>query len=53
MLSCSYGGDMLRIGFRTTIEKELIDNLKIEAIKQGKDVNDILEELIRKYFNEK
>lgn len=42
---------MLRIGFKTTLEKELIDKLKIEAIKQGVNVNDILEVLIKKYLD--
>lgn len=41
----------MRIGFKTTLEKELIDKLKIEAIKQGVNVNDILEVLIDKYLN--
>lgn len=45
------GGDKLRVGFKTTIEKELIDKLKIDAIKQGLNVNDILEKLIEKYLN--
>ncbi|WP_132983875.1 hypothetical protein [Tissierella praeacuta] len=45
------GDDMLRIGFKTTLEKELIDKLKIEAIKQGVNVNDILEVLIKKYLD--
>jgi predicted HicB family RNase H-like nuclease len=47
------GGDCLRVKFQTTVEKELIEKLKIEAIQQGKNVNDILEELIRKYFEAK
>jgi hypothetical protein len=41
----------LRTNFSTTLEKELIDKLKIEAIKEGKNVNDILELLISKYIN--
>lgn len=45
------GDDRLRIGFKTTIEKELIDKLKIEAIRQGVNVNDILEVLIKKYLD--
>ncbi|WP_243662822.1 hypothetical protein [Hydrogenispora ethanolica] len=32
------------------MEKELIDKLKIEAIKQGLNVNDILELLIEEYL---
>jgi hypothetical protein len=41
----------LRTNFSTTLEKELIDQLKIEAIKEGKNVNDILEILIKKYLD--
>ena len=40
----------MRKGFRTTLEKDLIDDLKIKAIKKGVDVNDILELLIEKYL---
>jgi predicted HicB family RNase H-like nuclease len=43
----------LRVKITTTIEKELIERLKIEAIKQGKNVNDILEELIKNFLNGK
>lgn len=42
----------MRVNFSTTLEKELIEKLKIEAIKKSKNVNDILEELIRNYLNE-
>lgn len=41
----------MRIGFKTTLDKELIEKLKIQAIKQGQNVNDILEKLIEKYLN--
>jgi len=41
----------LRIGFKTTLEKKLISELKIQAIKADVNVNDILEELIRKFLN--
>lgn len=44
------GGDVLRIGFKTTLEQELIEQLKIEAVKQKVNVNDILEKLIEKYL---
>lgn len=40
----------MRVSFTTTLEKELIDKLKIEAIKQGLNVNDILELLIEEYL---
>ena len=42
----------MRVNFSTTLEKELIEKLKIEAIKKGKNVNDILEELIRNFLKE-
>lgn len=41
----------VRKGFRTTIEEDLISKLKIRAIQEKVDVNDILEELIKKYLN--
>ena len=40
----------MRIGFKTTIEENLIKNLKIEALQKGVNVNDILEQLIDKYL---
>ena len=36
----------MRVGFRTTLEKELITQLKEEAARRKKNVNDILEILI-------
>ena len=43
-------GEILRIGFKTTIEEDLLKQLKIEAINQQVNVNDILERLIDKYL---
>lgn len=40
----------MRVGFKTTIEKELIEKLKIKAVQEGVSVNDILEILIDKYL---
>lgn len=40
----------MRIGFKTTLEENLISDLKIEAIKNKVNVNDILEELIAKFL---
>lgn len=40
-----------RYKFTTTIEKDLIENIKIMAIKENRDVNDILEQLIKQYLN--
>lgn len=41
----------MRIGFKTTLEDNLIDDLKIIAIKNKVDVNDILENLIEQFLN--
>jgi len=46
-------GDYLRKGFKTTIEENLIDELKIVAIKNKVDVNDILEILIKQFLDNK
>lgn len=40
----------MRIGFKTTIEEELINKLKVNAIENKVNVNDILEQLIDKYL---
>ncbi|MBP9477526.1 MAG: hypothetical protein KBF12_02805 [Sebaldella sp.] len=40
----------MRVGFKTTIEENLIKQLKIEAIQNNVDVNDILEKLIDKFL---
>ncbi len=40
----------MRIGFKTTIDEELIKNLKMKALQKGVNVNDILEQLIDKYL---
>ena len=40
----------MRIGFKTTIEENLIKQLKIKAIENKVDANDILELLIDKYL---
>ena len=47
------GGEYLRIGFKTTLEESLISDLKIEAVKNKVNVNDILEELITKFLKGK
>lgn len=41
----------MRVGYRTTLEEDLISAIKIRAIELKVDANDILEELIRKYLN--
>ena len=40
----------MRIGFRTTIEEDLLSQIKIKAIEEKLNVNDILEQLIEKYL---
>lgn len=40
----------MRIGFRTTIEETLLSQIKIKAIEEKLNVNDILEKLIEKYL---
>ena len=40
-----------KVRFTTTSDKELLDQLKIDAIKKGRNVNSILEDLIRVYLS--
>ncbi len=40
----------MRISFRTTLEESMISDLKIVAVKNKVNVNDILEELIAKFL---
>jgi len=40
----------MRVGFKTTIDDELLRKLKIDAVNHGVRVNDILEPLIEKYL---
>lgn len=41
---------MSKTKFTTTIEDTLLENIKIQAIKEHKSVAQILEELISKYL---
>jgi hypothetical protein len=41
----------VRVGFKTTLEEELISKIKMKAIKEKVAVNDILEPLIEKYLS--
>jgi hypothetical protein len=43
----------MRIKVTTTIEESLWRRLQVQAIKQGRDANDILEELITSYLKKK
>lgn len=40
----------VRVGFKTTLDEDLISQLKIKAIQEKVNVNDILEKLIEKYL---
>lgn len=50
---CMNGGGFLKTRFTTTIEDELLSKLKIKAIQEKVNVNEILEKLIALYLNEK
>ena len=44
--------ELLRKRFHTTLKEDLINQLKLEALKQHRDSNDIIEELLSNYFEE-
>ena len=39
-----------KVRFTTTIDEELLKKIKVKAIEEGKNVNEIIEELLRKYL---
>lgn len=41
---------MAKQKFTTTIDTELLEKIKIQAIKEKRSVSDLLEELIKKYL---
>ena len=41
---------MDKIKFTTTFEKELLKELKIQAIKENRSVSDLLEQLTKNYL---
>lgn len=43
---------MAKQKFTTTIDTELLEKIKIQAIKEKRSVSDLLEELIKKYLEE-
>jgi hypothetical protein len=44
---------MTRKKFTTTLDEQLIQQLKIQAVKEGTDVSKILEKLISEYLAKK
>ena len=43
---------MKKVKFSTTLNENLIKDLKIKAIEENKNVNEILEELIKDYLEQ-
>lgn len=43
---------MAKQKFTTTIDSELLKQIKIKAINENRSVSDLLEELIKKYLKE-
>ena len=43
--------NMVKKKFTTTIDDELLGEIKIQAIRENRSVSDLLEELIRLYLN--
>ncbi len=39
-----------KVRFTTTIDEGLLKKIKVKAIEEGKNVNEIIEELLRKYL---
>lgn len=44
---------MNKVKFTTTINKELLQKIKIQAVKENRSVSKILEEIISKYLEAK
>lgn len=42
---------MSKVKFTTTLEENVIERIKIQAIKEKRSVSDILEELISNYLD--
>ena len=53
MVLYTYGGtEMAKQKFTTTIDSELLEKIKIQAIREKRSVSDMLEEMIRKYLED-
>jgi len=39
-----------KVKFTTNIDEELLKEIKVRAIEEGRNVNEIIEELLRKYL---
>ncbi len=44
---------MKKTKFTTMIENDVLLNIKIQALKEGRSVSDILNDLIKEYLKEK
>lgn len=42
----------MRVKFTTTLDEEIVQELKIRAIKEKTDVSKIIEKLVQKYLEE-
>lgn len=43
-------GKKKKVKFTTTIDEELLKKIKVKSIEEGKNVNEIIEELLREYL---
>lgn len=43
---------MAKQKFTTTLDSDILEQIKIQAIKEKRSVSDLLEELIKKYLEE-